>query len=115
MSTLNDVDQVALVTDGRFSGASHGIMVGHVTPEARDGGMIAIVQNGDIIRIDKRQQKIDLILPDAEIERRYAAHTIFTHTSSHHLFNGLLAHVAAGGRTSLRHYQRQHGVCSKSI
>ncbi len=43
---------VALVTDGRFSGASHGIMVGHVTPEAAEGGVIALVENGDIIEID---------------------------------------------------------------
>ena len=62
--------QVALVTDGRFSGASHGIMIGHVTPEASDGGVIAIVRDGDPIRIDKRTQTIDLMLPEAEIEGR---------------------------------------------
>jgi dihydroxy-acid dehydratase len=43
---------VALITDGRFSGGSHGFVVGHVTPEAFDGGGIALVQNGDIITID---------------------------------------------------------------
>lgn len=45
---------VALITDGRFSGASHGIMVGHVTPEAADGGALAVVQDGDSVCIDLR-------------------------------------------------------------
>ncbi|KAL1525689.1 hypothetical protein AB1Y20_020540 [Prymnesium parvum] len=62
--------KVALVTDGRFSGASHGIMIGHVTPEASDGGAIAIVRDGDIIRINKKAQTLDLMLPPDEIERR---------------------------------------------
>lgn len=53
--------EVALVTDGRFSGASHGIMIGHVTPEAFDGGNIALVQNGDIITIDNINGKLDLV------------------------------------------------------
>ena len=53
--------QVALVTDGRFSGASHGIMIGHVTPEAFSGGAIALVQNGDMITIDNVSKKLDLV------------------------------------------------------
>ena len=52
---------VALVTDGRFSGASHGIMIGHVTPEAYEGGAIALVQDGDIICIDNINKKLDLV------------------------------------------------------
>lgn len=53
--------EVALVTDGRFSGASHGIMIGHVTPEAYDGGAIALVQNGDMVSIDNINGKLDLV------------------------------------------------------
>jgi len=65
--------KVALVTDGRFSGASHGIMIGHVTPEASDGGAIAVVRDGDQIRIDKAAQTIDLLLPQGEIDARMRA------------------------------------------
>ena len=54
-------DDVALVTDGRFSGATHGFMIGHVTPEAAVGGPIAFVQDGDEIHIDVEQQKIDVV------------------------------------------------------
>lgn len=53
--------EVALVTDGRFSGASHGIMVGHVTPEAFSGGSIALVKNGDMITIDSVKKTLDLV------------------------------------------------------
>jgi len=64
---------VALVTDGRFSGASHGIMIGHVTPEARDGGALAIVRDGDIISIDTRAQTLEVALDEAEVVARLAA------------------------------------------
>ena len=53
--------QVALVTDGRFSGASHGIMIGHVTPEAYSGGPIALVQNGDMVTIDAPNRTLNLV------------------------------------------------------
>ena len=53
--------QVALVTDGRFSGASHGIMIGHVTPEAYSGGPIALVQNGDTVTIDTPNKTLNLV------------------------------------------------------
>jgi dihydroxy-acid dehydratase len=62
--------EVALITDGRFSGGSHGFVVGHVTPEAYVGGLIAIVRNGDPITIDAEQRQITLDLPDKEIKRR---------------------------------------------
>ena len=52
---------VALVTDGRFSGASHGIMIGHVTPEAFCGGSIALVQDGDMITVDNLNRRLDLV------------------------------------------------------
>ena len=66
-------DQVALITDGRFSGGSHGFVIGHVTPEAYAGGPIAIVKNGDPIEIDSVKKTIDLKLPKAEIARRLKA------------------------------------------
>ena len=63
---------VALITDGRFSGGSHGFVVGHVTPEAAVGGPIAVVQDGDGITIDAENKQITLNLPQDEIEKRLA-------------------------------------------
>ena len=63
---------VALVTDGRFSGGSHGFVVGHITPEAFSGGPLAIVRDGDPITIDARNRTVNLDLDDAEIEARLA-------------------------------------------
>ncbi|MCI5107744.1 MAG: dihydroxy-acid dehydratase [Pseudomonadales bacterium] len=65
-------NDVALITDGRFSGGSHGFVVGHVTPEAAEGGPIAIVQDGDKISIDAEANTVNLELSDAEIEKRLA-------------------------------------------
>lgn len=64
---------VALITDGRFSGGSHGFVIGHITPEAYVGGPIAIVKNGDLIKIDSVKKTIDLKLPKTEILRRQQA------------------------------------------
>jgi dihydroxy-acid dehydratase len=64
---------VALITDGRFSGGSHGFVVGHITPEAQCGGPLAIVMNGDTITIDAKRRRLTLELPEAEIQRRLAA------------------------------------------
>ena len=61
---------VALITDGRFSGGSHGFVVGHITPEAQEGGPLAFVQNGDIIRIDAINNQLDLKISDEEMEKR---------------------------------------------
>ncbi|HEY8521409.1 MAG TPA: dihydroxy-acid dehydratase [Gammaproteobacteria bacterium] len=66
-------DKVALITDGRFSGGSHGFVVGHVTPEAAVGGPIAVVENGDPIVIDAVAKTIELALSPAEIDRRLRA------------------------------------------
>jgi len=63
----------ALVTDGRFSGGTHGFCVGHVAPEAVDGGPIALVADGDRIVIDTTAHRIDLVVDDAELDRRRAA------------------------------------------
>ncbi|MCC6589954.1 MAG: dihydroxy-acid dehydratase [Bryobacterales bacterium] len=68
-------DSVALVTDGRFSGATRGFMVGHVAPEAAVGGPIAALQDGDPVTIDIEHQKIDLGLPAATIAERLKAWT----------------------------------------
>jgi len=66
-------DQVALITDGRFSGGSHGFVVGHVTPEALVGGPLALVEDGDGIEIDAAGRTISLDVPDDELERRRAS------------------------------------------
>jgi dihydroxy-acid dehydratase len=63
-------ESVALITDGRFSGATRGIMVGHVAPEAAVGGTIAVVEDGDIIMIDVDNGKLDVELSDKEIKER---------------------------------------------
>jgi dihydroxy-acid dehydratase len=68
-------DRVGLITDGRFSGGTYGLVVGHVAPEAAVGGTIALVEEGDSITIDAEQRQLTLELPDAEIERRRAAWT----------------------------------------
>jgi dihydroxy-acid dehydratase len=67
-------DSVALLTDGRFSGATHGFMAGHVAPEAPDGGPIAAVRDGDTIVFDVGRRELNLVLPEEEIEARLAAY-----------------------------------------
>jgi dihydroxy-acid dehydratase len=64
---------VALITDGRFSGGSHGFIVGHVTPEAQEGGPIALVKDGDTITIDAEANRIDIALSEQELTQRKAA------------------------------------------
>jgi len=65
-------DAVALITDGRFSGGTYGLVVGHVSPEAAVGGPIALVQEGDRITIDAERRRLDLDVPEAELARRRA-------------------------------------------
>ncbi|MBV8080651.1 MAG: dihydroxy-acid dehydratase [Actinobacteria bacterium] len=65
-------DEVALITDGRFSGATHGLMVGHIAPEAQRGGPIAAVREGDTIILDIENRRLDLDVPQDEIEKRLA-------------------------------------------
>jgi dihydroxy-acid dehydratase len=62
----------ALLTDGRFSGGTHGFCIGHVAPEASDGGPIAFVADGDRVVIDVPGRSIDLLVDDAELDRRRA-------------------------------------------
>ncbi|MFN9954774.1 MAG: dihydroxy-acid dehydratase, partial [bacterium] len=63
-------DKVALITDGRFSGGTHGFVVGHITPEAYDGGLIALVHDEDIIELDAINRKMTLQVSEEEIEKR---------------------------------------------
>jgi dihydroxy-acid dehydratase len=65
-------NSVALITDGRFSGGSHGFVVGHVTPEAYEGGGIALIENGDVITIDAVKNTIDVKIPNEELAKRKA-------------------------------------------
>ncbi|MEM9563829.1 MAG: dihydroxy-acid dehydratase [Actinomycetota bacterium] len=67
------LDDVALITDGRFSGGSHGFIIGHVVPEAQEGGPIALVRDGDIIAIDDEEHTMSVDVSDAEMVARAAA------------------------------------------
>ncbi|KAJ1936379.1 hypothetical protein FBU59_005070 [Linderina macrospora] len=63
---------VALLTDGRFSGGSHGFIIGHITPEAQVGGPIGLIKNGDKITIDAETRRIDVDVSEAEMQQRKA-------------------------------------------
>jgi len=83
-------DSVALLTDGRFSGATHGLMAGHVAPEAANGGPIAAVADGDVIVFDIPKRKLDAELSDAEIHKRLASWK----TPAPRFSNGVMAKYA---------------------
>jgi dihydroxy-acid dehydratase len=85
-------DEVALVTDGRFSGATHGLMVGHVAPEAVRGGPIAAVRDGDVIELDVEGRELRLLVPAEEIAARLAAVV----APPPRYVKGVLARYAAG-------------------
>ena len=68
--------KVALITDGRFSGGTHGFVVGHITPEAQEGGLIALLKDGDKITIDATRNLIEANLSAEEIEKRRADWTV---------------------------------------
>src|SRR5207244_12680549 len=63
-------DKVALITDGRFSGGTAGACIGHVSPEAAEGGPIGLLKNGDRLRIDFPNRRIDIVVPEAELAGR---------------------------------------------
>jgi len=67
---------VALMTDGRFSGGSHGFIIGHVVPEAQEGGPLALIQNGDVITIDADRNELSVAVGDVEMSKRKAAWTM---------------------------------------
>ena len=64
---------VALITDGRFSGGSHGFIIGHVVPEAQEGGPLALIKNGDVITLDATTRELSVALSDAEMDKRKSA------------------------------------------
>lgn len=66
-------DSVALITDGRFSGATRGASIGHISPEAAAGGVIALVEDGDTISIDIPNRKLNLLVEDSVLEKRRSA------------------------------------------
>ena len=66
-------DSVALITDGRFSGGTRGPCIGHISPEAAEGGPIALVADGDLIRLDIPNRKLELLVDDDELARRKEA------------------------------------------
>jgi dihydroxy-acid dehydratase len=66
-------DSVALITDGRFSGGTRGPCIGHISPEAAEGGTIALVEDGDRIRLDIPNRRLDLLVDDAILEKRRSA------------------------------------------
>jgi dihydroxy-acid dehydratase len=67
--------RVVLVTDGRFSGGTRGPCIGHVAPEAAVGGPIGLVQDGDTIRVDLHERRLDLLVDEAELDRRRSGWT----------------------------------------
>ncbi len=75
-------DKVALITDGRFSGATRGFCVGHVGPEAAVGGPIGLLRDGDMITLDAIQGTLDVALSDAELDERRKAWTPRTNTAT---------------------------------
>jgi dihydroxy-acid dehydratase len=64
-------DDVALLTDGRFSGGSHGFIIGHIVPEAQEGGPLALIRDGDLISIDAEKKTLSVAVSDAEMEQRH--------------------------------------------
>src|SRR5207247_3070616 len=85
-------EEVALLTDGRFSGATHGLMVGHVAPEAVRGGPIAAVRDGDLIELDVEARELRLLVPEEEISARLAGVV----SPPPRYTRGVLARYAAG-------------------
>ena len=87
---------VALITDGRFSGGSHGFVIGHITPEAYEGGLIALVEDNDLIEIDVQKHTINLMVDEETISRRRAAWT----TPKLNARNGILLKYAKQVKTA---------------
>ena len=71
-------DKVALLTDGRFSGGTYGLVVGHIAPEAQDGGPIAYLRTGDIVTVDQDTKEISMAVSEEELEKRKAETTLPT-------------------------------------
>ncbi|MCF7805040.1 MAG: dihydroxy-acid dehydratase [Candidatus Marinimicrobia bacterium] len=94
--------KVALITDGRFSGGSHGFVIGHVTPEAQVGGNIALVQDGDTVTIDVVERAINIEVPEEELEKRrkqWSAPTPKITTGSLRKYSKLVSSASEGAVT----------------
>lgn len=91
-------DSVALITDGRFSGGSHGFVVGHVTPEAAVGGPIALIEDGDQIRIDAKARTIDLLVAEDVMEQRRAKWRAPAPVATRGALAKYAAHVSSASR-----------------
>jgi len=86
--------KTALITDGRFSGGTRGLCVGHISPEAASGGLLALVENGDKIRIDINKRTIDLLVDEKELEKRKSALKPFDLNDKNGYVGGYLARYA---------------------
>ena len=92
-------DSVALITDGRFSGATHGFMVGHVAPEAAVGGPIALVQNGDTIVLDMETRAIDVNVDLSERKQAWAPKELHAPRGVMSKYVALVSSAATGATT----------------
>ena len=92
------INDVVLITDGRFSGGSTGAVIGHVSPEAADGGLIAVVKNGDTVRFDLENRKLELLIGEEEIKKRYESLEIKEKDLGHG-FLGRYAHYVQSANT----------------
>jgi dihydroxy-acid dehydratase len=90
---MKGLKKAALVTDGRFSGATSGPCVGHVCPEASDGGPIALIEDGDLVEIDVPNRRLTLHVDDATIARRKAAWRPYEHEVPHGFMRRYRKHV----------------------
>jgi dihydroxy-acid dehydratase len=90
--------RAALITDGRFSGGTRGLCVGHISPEAAAGGPIAAIRKGDLIRISARRRSIDLLVDEAELQQRLAVLPEFEPKVSRGWLARYLVHVSSADK-----------------
>lgn len=91
-------DRVALLTDGRFSGATHGLMAGHVAPEAAVGGPLAVLQDGDVVVVDVQARRLDVEVDEAELKRRLDRWTPLPRPVARGVFSRYAATVSSAAR-----------------
>jgi dihydroxy-acid dehydratase len=94
--------EVALITDGRFSGASRGASIGHISPEAAAGGPIGIVREGDRIRVDITGKRLDLLIDEGEWKERMAAFTPRSAVRGSSFLDAYALSVGSASRGALR-------------
>lgn len=94
--------EVALLTDGRFSGATRGASIGHITPEAAAGGPIGLIREGDRIRIDIPAKRLDLLLPETELEKRRAAFSPVIKKTGSPFLDSYSQNVTSASRGAIR-------------